>query len=132
MGIFIAFTPTFGVQSVVAFVAATLLKVNRIIAIAMTWVTNIFTIVPIYYVTCLIGKKVLRQTIEYEYLKNVEWRNWGSVWEFIMNNFYALWAGALIVGILAAGATFVVLYYMTRYYHLLREKRKLKGRIHQA
>lgn len=48
MGMFIAFTPTVGIQIILAIIAATLCNVNRPAAIAPVWITNPVTVAPVY------------------------------------------------------------------------------------
>lgn len=55
IGFFIAFTPTIGFQLVLAALLATLMKANRPAALIPVWITNPFTIPPIYAFTYQIG-----------------------------------------------------------------------------
>ena len=48
LGMFIAFTPTVGIQIILAIIAATLCNVNRPAAIAPVWITNPVTVAPVY------------------------------------------------------------------------------------
>lgn len=48
LGTFIAFTPTMGIQLILAVLAATLLNFNRPAAIIPVWITNPVTVAPIY------------------------------------------------------------------------------------
>jgi uncharacterized protein len=48
MGTFIAFTPTIGIQLILAVVVATLLNMNRPAALVPVWITNPVTVAPIY------------------------------------------------------------------------------------
>jgi uncharacterized protein (DUF2062 family) len=48
VGMFIAFTPTVGIQIILAIIAATLCNVNRPAAIAPVWITNPVTVAPVY------------------------------------------------------------------------------------
>lgn len=58
LGTFIAFTPTVGVQLILAFVAATLLGMNRPAAMIPVWITNPITVAPIYTFNYWLGAKV--------------------------------------------------------------------------
>ncbi len=59
VGIFVALTPTVGVQMIIAASIAHFLKANRVIAAALAWVTNPLTIVPIYYFNYRVGLLLL-------------------------------------------------------------------------
>ncbi len=48
VGTFIAFTPTGGIQIILAVICATICNVNRAAAIPPVWITNPMTAVPIY------------------------------------------------------------------------------------
>lgn len=48
LGTFIAFTPTVGVQLIIAFFTATLFNMNRPASILPVWITNPVTVAPIY------------------------------------------------------------------------------------
>jgi len=51
----VAFTPTIGVQTVLALGLATILKANRPVSIVPTWISNPVTAVPIYAFTYYVG-----------------------------------------------------------------------------
>lgn len=55
VGMFVAFTPTVGIQIILAIIAATLCNVNRPAAIAPVWITNPVTVAPVYTFNYWIG-----------------------------------------------------------------------------
>lgn len=55
LGILVAFTPTIGVQTLLALGLATLLNANRPAAAAPVWLTNPVTIPPVYAFTYYLG-----------------------------------------------------------------------------
>lgn len=55
IGAFIAFTPTFGVQTLMAIVAAMYWRMNLPITILMCYITNPFTIAFVYFMELRIG-----------------------------------------------------------------------------
>lgn len=57
LGTFIAFTPTIGVQLILAFVIATFFNLNRPAAMIPVWITNPVTIAPIYTFNYWLGVK---------------------------------------------------------------------------
>jgi uncharacterized protein (DUF2062 family) len=65
MGLFWAFTPLIGIQMYIVFFVWLMARkfeqfsFNLIIALAWTWVTNIFTMVPTYYVFYITGKFII-------------------------------------------------------------------------
>ena len=58
LGTFIAFTPTVGVQLILAFVAATFFNMNRPAAMIPVWITNPVTVAPIYTFNYWLGATV--------------------------------------------------------------------------
>ena len=64
-GLFWAFTPTFGIQMALCcvhwWISRTFFRrdFSVVIAMAWTWVTNVFTVGPVYYVCFLIGQILL-------------------------------------------------------------------------
>lgn len=59
VGMFVAFTPTVGVQLIIAVVIATLFNVNRPAALIPVWITNPITVAPIYTFNYWLGLKFL-------------------------------------------------------------------------
>ena len=58
VGTFIAFTPTVGVQLILAFVIATFFNMNRPAAMIPVWITNPVTVAPIYTFNYWLGTKI--------------------------------------------------------------------------
>jgi hypothetical protein len=58
LGVFVGLTPTVGFQMVIAALLATILGVNRLAAVLPVWITNPFTIAPIYYFEYRVGSWV--------------------------------------------------------------------------
>ena len=61
LGVFIAFTPTVGVQTILALIVATWLRVSRIPAAIMVYITNPVTILPIYTGCYVVGESIMRR-----------------------------------------------------------------------
>lgn len=58
-GTVIAWTPTVGLQMIMAIITASLLRVNRLAAVVMVWLSNPLTLVPMYWLEYRIGKWML-------------------------------------------------------------------------
>ena len=58
LGTFIAFTPTVGIQLILALLAATIFNMNRPAASLPVWITNPLTIAPIYTFNYWVGLKI--------------------------------------------------------------------------
>jgi uncharacterized protein (DUF2062 family) len=60
LGFLIALSPTVGVQMFIVLILHTLLRANRLAGIITVWISNPFTVVPIYWANYLVGNAVLR------------------------------------------------------------------------
>jgi uncharacterized protein (DUF2062 family) len=60
LGVFIAMTPTVGIQMITIATVCTIAGGNRLAGVAMAWISNPLTIVPIYWLDYFIGSMILR------------------------------------------------------------------------
>jgi uncharacterized protein (DUF2062 family) len=58
IGVFVAFTPTIGFQTVIALILATFLNANRPAAMVLVWITNPLTIPPCFAFTYWVGSLI--------------------------------------------------------------------------
>lgn len=58
VGMFVAFTPTVGLQIILAIIAATLCNVNRPAAVVPVWITNPVTVAPVYTFNYWLGSMI--------------------------------------------------------------------------
>ncbi len=77
LGLFIAFTPTVGIQMPIAFATATVFGVNQPLAIAMVWLTNPVTVPPVYYFEYRVGAAMLGEDAIGS--KDDFWREWERI-----------------------------------------------------
>lgn len=56
IGLLVAFSPTIGIQLVLAYFIATLFKASRAAALIPVWITNPMTVPPIYAFTYTVGR----------------------------------------------------------------------------
>jgi uncharacterized protein len=61
LGIFIAMTPTVGIQMILVVIVHTIVKANRMSGIAMCYISNPFTMLPIYWFDYQVGRFFLGQ-----------------------------------------------------------------------
>lgn len=59
LGFVVAFTPTVGIQMMFFLAVATVFRSNKVSGLPVVWITNPFTVVPIYYACWRIGAWVL-------------------------------------------------------------------------
>lgn len=56
LGIFIGYLPVMGIQMFLAWAAAALFRANKVVAVLCVWISNPFTVVPVYYPCYLLGR----------------------------------------------------------------------------
>lgn len=137
LGLFVGVSPAVGLQIVLAVAFAAMFRVNKIIAAAMTWVTNPLTTVPIYYLNWKVGRyfyataTVGSETAVQEHITKIAENTAGftDVWPHLMDKAFwsevfqlmwalgvELWIGSIIVGIACAlPGYFIVRWAITTY-----------------
>ena len=55
IGVFVAFTPTIGLQTPICVAIAWMLGANKLVGLPVVWISNPATFVPIYYPSYLLG-----------------------------------------------------------------------------
>lgn len=105
IGVFVAFTPTVGVQMVLSVFLAWLLKANKAVGPPIVWITNPATMIPIYYSCYVVGRFLL----QIEPVRARWWRElarppegwWEGVvfyWQRFTHIAVPLWVGCLLIG----------------------------------
>lgn len=132
IGMFIAFLPIVGIQMYVAFFFTWLFRKNRLVAVLAVWVTNPFTIVPIYLFNYKMGGLIYRSDVSYEQLATAldSW-DAGSLADLSVDLLVTLWLGSAMVGLVAAVVSRRL---CLRYYDGIRIKvrARLRGDKHES
>lgn len=131
LGLFVACTPTLGIQMLISAAMAILLRVNLPISLAATWVTNVATAPFFYYFCYRVGLFFLGGTIQAS-----EIAPFVGKWQTFAKIAYPLWVGSLIVGTVIAILGYFGVYSLClieRHYRFkevlqIRLKTKLAGR----
>lgn len=124
-GVFIALTPTVGIQMLIIFPICWCLRANAIVGLPFLFVTNVFTMVPIYMVQYGIGAFVLGR----DALKVDDWRqltadhgNWWAelkyMWHFTWEHIEPLGIGAIATALPAAIASYIAVSWMVKAYRM--------------
>jgi uncharacterized protein (DUF2062 family) len=147
VGLLWAFTPTFGIQMALTcvhwYIARTFFNkdFNVVVAMAWTWVTNIFTVVPTYYLFFLIGQLLLGRWDDLSGYEGFQ-RFWHTAvgdagdptsleaWETYFSVIVKGWGLALLVGSIPfAAISYVVGYHWTlrivKRWRLLRQQKRV-------
>ena len=132
IGLLIGVSPAAGLQIALSVAIAALLRANKILAAAMTWVTNPLTTVPIYYLNWKVGSyfcstaTVGNETAVQEHIARLADRTggfsdilphlleqgfWSEAFQLVWALGVELWIGSAIVGLACA----VPSYFMMRW-----------------
>ena len=131
IGAFVAFTPTLGLQMVLAGMLSWLLRANKVVSVAAVWVSNPATIVPIYGSAYYVGCWVLRQTPgDREWLTGLLHPPEGWLqatrfyWEQMASIARPMWVGGILVGLVCGYVMYVVAERTISWYRARRAHRK--------
>lgn len=138
LGLIIAFSPTVGIQLIMALLLATMLNANRLAAVIPVFLTNVFTVPAVYGFTYAVGNLLLpgryRSTekvrrLLWEFSRRVrhgEFASWHETFsEFLrLGNelFWPMLVGGLAVGLVGAAVSYPATVWAVRRY---RRRRKL-------
>lgn len=141
IGVFVAFTPTIGLQMVLVVFLAWLVGANKAIGLPIVWISNPATAVPMYYSCYVVGRKILGHeqvgSLWWHHLANPPLGWWPRVsfyWSRMMDIAEPLWLGSIVIGVVAAVPTYYLVNYVVRFYRLkhwgqlIRPKRRSKKR----
>jgi hypothetical protein len=99
VGLLMAFVPV-PFQMVLAAIGAIVARVNLPISVALVWVTNPFTMPPIFYFAYKVGTWILQTPVEkIEFVLSTEW---------LLHELHEIWQPFLL-GCFVCGVTFAVL-----------------------
>ena len=124
LGVFCAFIPV-PFQMVIAAVGAIWLRVNILVAVPIVWITNPFTMGPLYYFCYLVGAKMLgRNPKRFDIELSFDWLLGGllDIWQSFL-------LGCFTVGSICALASFVLLRILWRL-HIISHIKDRAQRLH--
>ena len=103
LGLWVSLTPTVGMQITIVILLGTLIKANRAVAVALTWISNPVTFLPMYYCYYVFGLAILgRDGQGYHEIKG-EFEAVGDLggWDLVTHIFdilgLPLWVGSVVV-----------------------------------
>jgi uncharacterized protein len=135
VGMFVTFTPLIGFQMVMNMFLAWLLRANKFVGIPLVWISNPFTIVPIYYPCYWIGCKLINVPVigdEWWEQLTSRWEDFqldGTVtwfekvsfwWSSLLQIATPLWVGCVVVGLSAGISSYYGSLLAIRRYRLKR------------
>lgn len=96
VGLFVAMTPTMGLQMGMAVAIAAFFKINKVAAAATVWVTNPATAPVIYWINYQLGAQLLGYPVEAGFFSNPSWE---TFWHSGKHVFSSLLLGGGIAGV---------------------------------
>jgi len=109
VGVFISFTPFFGLHTPMAIVAAFLLRVNKVTCITGAWVNNPLTVFPVLVASYELGEAILGRPPQQLVLKDL---NLDFAIELLNSHGMPLLIGTSLIGFMAALVSYALLYYL--------------------
>ncbi|MCA9132496.1 MAG: DUF2062 domain-containing protein [Planctomycetales bacterium] len=86
VGMFVTFTPLIGFQMMLSFFLAWLLGANKLVGVPLVWISNPFTIIPIYYPCYQLGCQLLGVPVV-----NEQWKQLGRQWKELLRDPATTW-----------------------------------------
>jgi uncharacterized protein (TIGR03546 family) len=117
VGVFISFTPFFGLHTAIAIVAAFIFRLNKLTCITGSWVNTPLTVPPVLVVSYKLGRILLGRSPKELQIKNE--LSWHYAMNLLDKHGTYLLLGTSVLGLLAA----IVAYFLC-YYLVVRFRRK--------
>lgn len=119
IGVFIGMSPFLGIHTILGIICAYLLRLNKFVTIVGVYITNPWTIIPIYTFSTWFGAKILGMD---RVIPSFDWKK--ITLSMILSELGPLLKpfviGTLFVGSISAIISFVILY------HLVRKRNEVK------
>jgi len=130
LGVFCAFIPV-PFQMLIAAIGAIWFRVNILVAVPMVWISNPFTMGPMYYFCYLVGAELLGQEPGgFDFEPSIDW---------LVNGLTAIWQpfllGCFTIGAIVSTASFLlirILWHLHILSHIKARARRLHNRRRQA
>lgn len=113
IGVLIGTSPFIGLHTVLGIVVATIMRLNRLIILLGVYVTNPWTIIPIYTLSTWIGLKI---TGNEAVLSDIEFKGVSifNIFELLEGLIIPFLVGTLVFGLISSIASFFIILYMIR------------------
>ena len=109
VGVFISFTPFFGLHTPLALVAAFILRINKITCLTGAWVNTPLTVVPVLLASYELGEQLLGHTPQKLVLKELT-LEFGL--EILKSHGAPIIIGSSLIGFAAALLSYTLIYYL--------------------
>jgi len=105
VGVFISFTPFFGLHTPLAIALAFIFRLNKLTCITGAWINTPLTVVPILAASYKLGRILRGQPVKELHIKSLEWQH-------LQPHAKSLLLGSSVLGFAAAIAAYFVCYWM--------------------
>lgn len=113
VGIFIGMSPLFGIHTLLGLLVAYVFRLNKLTTIVGVYITNPWTIIPIYTFSTWVGARCLGVN---KILPDIDWRH--VTFSALMNDFSPLLmpfiVGTVIISVLSSGISYIVIYHLVK------------------
>jgi uncharacterized protein (DUF2062 family) len=128
VGMFVAFTPTMGLQMVFSAALAWIVRANMAVGLPLVWISNPFTMLFIYYPLYLLGTIMTGQeNVGFQWFEDLftpanypdgSWPTVQHLWSKTMEVFWPLWLGCIVFGLALAIPSYYLTYSMIYKYRM--------------
>ncbi|KAF0219709.1 MAG: hypothetical protein FD174_1722 [Geobacteraceae bacterium] len=105
VGVFISFTPFFGMHTPLAIAAAFIFRLNKLTCITGAWINTPLTVIPVLGLSYKLGRVMRGLPAEELHVKGLEW-------QYLKGHATSLMLGSSIFGFIAAIISYFALYYL--------------------
>jgi uncharacterized protein (TIGR03546 family) len=109
VGVFISFTPFFGLHTPLAIALAFIFRLNKLTCITGAWVNTPLTIVPVLVASYNLGRFLLGKPHKELIFKALEWQQLQPYAKSIL-------LGSSIIGFMAAVASYFICYWLVTFF----------------
>ncbi len=110
VGVFISFTPFFGLHSTIAIVAAFLFRLNKLTCLTGSWVNTPLTVPPALVISYKIGRVLLGRSPQELHIRHE--LSWQYALKLLDKHGAYLLLGTSVVGLIAAVLSYFLCYYL--------------------
>lgn len=110
IGLFIGMSPFLGLHTILSLGIAIIFRLNKLVILLGTYVTNPWTLIPIYTFSTFLGAKLLNRSIKMD----IDW-NHITLSELVSHSGNILLpfvTGTLIVGAISSVLSYIVIYFI--------------------
>lgn len=116
IGVFIGMSPLLGIHTILGLTVATLFRLNKFVTIVGVYLTNPWTIVPIYTFSTYVGAKLLGIK---KIMPNIDWHNLSltKIVSELSDLVIPFLVGTTFVAILSGLLSYIIIYHVIKKTH---------------